>query len=230
MPMQKSLKRLLFAASTAGLLGAAETQAAPVLYPFTSGSVTLTAYAGGASVMAPASFALDGQQVTIDEAALTLDSLAFTLSDATLHLSTPFAGYDTIQLDTASITASGGALTLIAPPGSPQEYAWTIAPVLVAGQLDATGSAPLISDMAFAVTNPSASGSLFVATTSGGSTLTLDGITIGALTISGASAPLVIKADVTFEGSASPVPEPAAVVLYAAGLGVLAVGLRRRMV
>jgi len=226
--MRTLLDRLLFIGLAAGLLGAADAQAAPVLYPFTSGSVTLTAYVGGSSVMAPASFALDGQQVTSDGAALTLDSLAFTLSDASLTLTTPYAGYDTIHFDFASITASGGTLTLIPPPDNPQEYAWAIGPVLVSGQIDATGSAPAISDAPFSIANPSASGSLFVATELGGSTLTLDGITIGALSIPGASQPLVIKADVTFEGSASPVPEPGAVALYTAGLGVVATALRRR--
>lgn len=227
--MLKRSRLLLAAGLVTGFWGGAEAQATPVLFPFTSGSLTLTAYVGGAAVTAPATFALDGQQVTVDEAALTLLSFSFTLSDASLTLTTPYAGYDTIHLDFASITASAGTLTLIPPPDNPQEYAYAIGPVAVAGQIDATGTGSPIIDSAFAFSNPIATGSLFVGSGPDGRTLTLDGITIGALSLPGVGGPLVIKADVTFSGADSAVPEPGALVLFTAGLGVLATTLRRRI-
>jgi hypothetical protein len=213
----------------AGLMAAGAASAAPITYAFASGSVTLTASVGGAAVMAPATLPLDGVQVTVDEGMLTLDSFSFTLTDASLTLTTAYAGYDAIHLDFASITASGGTLTLIPPPGYPQEYAYGIGPVAVAGQIDATGSGAPITDAPFALSNPSASGSLFVDSGPGGGTLTLDGITIGALSLPGAGQPLVLKADVRFQGATSAVPEPGALLLYTGGLGVVATILRRRI-
>ncbi len=224
----RNLNRLLIAAAAVmWMLGAAGAKAAPVTYLFTSGTVTLSAFVNGSAVMAPAQFVLDGQQVTVDEAALSLDSFTFTFSNASLSLSTPYAGYSAINLDWVSLSASAGVLTLIAPVGDPQEYGYSIGPVSVSGQLDATGSSPAISDMPFAFTNPTASGSLYVASGPGGGTLTLDGLTVGALYLPGASHPLVLKADLTFEGAV--VPEPGTFALVASGLGILATTLRRRI-
>ena len=63
----------------------------------------------------------------------------------------------------------------------------------------------------------------------GGGDLTLDGITVGAFWTSGERQPLVLKADVTFEGASSVVPEPGAMALFTGGLGVVALTLRRRI-
>ena len=216
------------AATAAVLLAASAAGAAPVTYPFTSGSVTLAATVAGSAVMAPATFALDGVQVTVDESALALSSFEFTLSDATLVLTTPYAGYDTIHLDFASITASAGALTLIPPPDDPQEYAFSVSPVTVSGQIDATGSSPAITDSPFAFTNPSATGSIFVGSAPGGGILTLDGITLGAIQPAGAAEPLLLKADITFTGNTSAVPEPTAALLFAVGSVVVGRAIRVR--
>jgi hypothetical protein len=179
--------------------------------------------------MAPATFALTGVQVTVDEAALSLSSFEFTLADANLNLTTPYAGYDAVHLDFAAAAASGGSLTLIPPVDNPQEYAFSIGPVVVAGQLDATGSGPAIVDSPFSITNPTASGSIFVESTADGGVLNLDGITIGALQLTGSGSPLVIKADFTFAGATSAVPEPGAILLFAGGLSVVGMNLRRRI-
>jgi hypothetical protein len=165
----------------------------------------------------------------VDEAALSLSSFEVALSDASLELTTPYAGYDAIHLDFASATASGGLLTLVPPVDNPQEYGFVVGPVVVAGQLDATGSSPAIVDSPFSITNPSASGSIFVESTADGGVLTLDGITIGALQLTGSGSPLVIKADFRFAGATSAVPEPGAILLFAGGLCVVGSNLRRRI-
>ena len=213
----------------AGIGGAADTQAAPITYTFQSGTITLSASVGGQLVGTPVTVALDGQQVTVDESVLTLDSFQFTLSDTTLTLTTPYGGYDTIHLDSMSVTASNGSLTFLPPADNPQEYGFQVGPVQVSGQYDATGSGAPISDTAFVFQNPSASGSLFVGSGPGGGTLSLDGITVGAFLTSGEQQPLVLKADITFQGASSVVPEPGAIALFAMGLGVISLTLRRRI-
>jgi hypothetical protein len=179
--------------------------------------------------MAPATFSLVGTQLTIDETALTLDSLDFVLTDASLALTTPYAGYDTIHLDSAAITASGGTLSLIPPASDPQEYGFAIGPVSLSGQLDASGSGAPIIDAPFLLTNPTASGSIFLSSGPGGRTLALDGISLGAFFVQRVGPPLVLKADFSFEGASSAVPEPGATLLYAGGLGLVGATLRRRI-
>lgn len=227
--MLRSVRWIAVAGAVAGIGGAADTQAAPISYAFASGTLTLSASVGGQLVGAPVTVALDGQQVTVDEAALSLDSLAFTISGATLTLTTPYGGYDTIHLDAMSITASGGTLSFVPPADNPQEYGFQVGPVQVSGQYDATGSGPPITDAAFVFQTPSASGTLFVGSGPGGGTLSLDGITVGAFWTSGEQQPLVLKADITFQGASSVVPEPGAVALFGTGLGVVSLMLRRRI-
>jgi len=227
--MSRNVGSTLLALVVVSLGKVESAQAAPITYAFAGGRVTLSAVANGSAVMAPATFALAGEQVTVDESAGTLDSFSFTLSNESLTLTTAYAGFNAVHLDFASVTASGGTLTLIPPADNPQEYAYAIGPVTVSGQLDATGSGAPLSNAAFSVTNPIASGSLFVGSGPGGGTLTLDGISIGAIQPPGAGVPLVIKADVVFEGTSSVVPEPGAVLLFSDGFAVVALILRRRI-
>jgi hypothetical protein len=202
--------------------------ATPVTYFFTSGSVTVTATVSGDLVAGPTTVALSGVSVTIDEGALTLNSISLSMgASGSVSISPPYLGFTSINIDFASLTATGGTLTLV-DSGPPAEYSYLIAPVTVSGQFDAVNLIPANSlvDEYFGFVNPSASGTIFV--DNGNGTLDLDGITLGTLDPDGEGGeePLVLKGDFFFSGQ---VPEPGAGLLLGMGASAaLALGASRR--
>jgi hypothetical protein len=194
--------------------------ATPVVYTFTSGSVTLTATVNGVGVAGPVTFALTGTSVTIDQSSLYLNSISFAAgSSPTIAISPSYAGFTSIHLDSATLTGVGGTLT----PTFPGVFDYSIGPVNVAGQFDATNVIPAnsINNMPFGFVNPTASGTIFLST----GQIDLDGITLGQIDADGAGPlpPLILKGDFTFSG----VPEPGTALLLGMGIAGLA-GLRRR--
>jgi PEP-CTERM motif len=212
---------LLFAGSSAS--------AVPITYFFTSGDVTLTATVAGSPVAGPVTIALDGVKVRVDEAGLTLTLIDLSMgSSGSIAISPDYLGYNSINIDFASLTASGGSLTLV-DPGPPAEYGYTIGPVMVAGQFDATNTNPFLNltNQYFGFNNPSASGTIFVDGMTG--ELFLDGITLGSIDPDGPGGmdPLVLKGDFTFTGL---VPEPGTALLLGLGLvGLARFGRRGRV-
>lgn len=218
------LPRLLLAACVSLLPLSAS--ALPVTYYFTSGSVTITATVSGGLVSGPVSVPLTGISVTVDEGALTLDSIQLSMgSTGSVAISPSYLGFTSINIDFASLSATGGSLTLI-DSGPPAEYAYSIANVNVSGQFDAVNVVPANSlvDDYFGFMNPSASGSVFVDAVNG--TLDLDGITLGTLDPDGPGGadPLVLKGDFFFSGE---VPEPGVGLLLGTGAAAIFVFVRR---
>jgi hypothetical protein len=205
----------------AAFIAAGSAEATPITYYFAGGQVTITATVSGNPVITPQNVALNGISVTVDESAGTLDSISLsTSSSGSVTISPAYNGYDTINIDFAMASATGGSISLV-DPGPPKEYGFTIGPVNVTGQFDATGTSPPISNQPFGFVNPTASGSIFIDPVNG--KLVLSGITLGEIQPTGAPDPLVIKGDFVFLGL---VPEPSTALLVGAGL--VALGARGR--
>jgi hypothetical protein len=210
--------------SAAVVLLAASSQAAPITYSLTSGSVTITATVGGNPVAGPVTFPLTGTSVRIDETSLVLNRIDLAIgSTGPILIAPPYLGFISVNIDFATLVALNGTLSLF-DPGPPSGYNYSIGPVQVAGQFDAINLIPTnnINNAPFGFANPSASGTLFVDTNVA---LALDGITIGSIDPDGPGGmdPLVLKGDFIFEGV---VPEPGTAILL--GLGLAAVASRRR--
>lgn len=211
-------------AVAAALSLASSAQALPQTYFFSSGSATITAEVLGGQVAGPENVTLTGVSVTVDEGALTLNSISFSTGASTnVTISPAYFGYDTIHIDFALLTATGGTITLL-DPGPPAEYGYSIPNVTVSGQFDATGPfVPAIVDTYFGFVNPTASGTIFIDPIGG--QLFLDGITLGVIQPLGAPYPMTIKGDFVFQGI---VPEPGTALLVLSGiLGLGAAGRRR---
>ena len=147
-------------------------------------------------------------------------------SSGSVAISPSYLGFTSINIDFATLTATGGALTLV-DAGPPAEYGYTIANVNVSGQFDAVNVVPAnsLTNAYFGFMNPSASGTVFVDAVNG--TLDPDGITLGTLDPDGpgGSDPLVIKGDFFFSGE---VPEPGVALLLGVGGAALVVFVQRR--
>jgi hypothetical protein len=205
---------------------AASAQAAPITYLFLSGQVTVTATVGGNPVAGPATIALTGSAVQVDETALLLNYvLLSTGSSGSISINPNYLGYTSINIDSAALSAFNGTIVQF-DPGPPAGYSYSIGPVNVTGQFDAVNLNPMmdITDQPFGFVNPSASGTLFVDTNVA---IAIDGITLGSIDPDGPGGvdPLVLKGDFFFEGV---VPEPGTALLLGLGLaGVASMGRRK---
>ncbi len=205
-------------------LGAA---AAPVTYQFGAGAATLTVSAG-ADTIGTASLAMDGLYVTFDDALPSLVDFRFTTgASGAITLTSPYGGYDEIEVVSSSLSPATGYANLAASDLGGGSFFVAVGPVESAGVFnarDSSGVRPDIVAQAWSFTNTSP---LVANLSLANGTLELTGITLAILPPGvGDLDPLVIKADVSWS-SAQPIPEPGSVVMALAGAAVVAFAVRR---
>ena len=217
-----------------GLFLALGAGAVPITY-VGGGTVTISVTSGGTTHLTAPGIALDGPPtnfIEFDAAVPAITDLLLSISGVgPLTLTTPFAGYDTVTIHSATVTPGAGytgGATFIAPGPPFDTYSYNIGPLDVAGSFSASFSGgpipPPIVNMAFGFSNPSLTGSLFVNSVSGD--IALIGVTIGVIPapINSGLPDLEIKGDFFFTGV---VPEPSTALLMGAGLlGLLGLGRR----
>lgn len=229
-PTVRSLTRIRVAARAfaLALLAAATPSAAlalPVTYLFDSGAATVTVSAGGNTV-GTALLQMDGVFVTFDDALPELVDFRFTTAPSgAIALTTPYGGYDEIQVISSALAPTGGYANTGTSHLGGGDYFVSVGPVQTSGVFsahDTTGALPDIVEQAFSFTNTTP---LIASLSIANGTLELTGITIAILPAGEGGDPLVLKADVTWSG-AVPVPEPSSIAL--ALVGALIVGLAAR--
>jgi hypothetical protein len=227
----KTKNTLALCAAIVGLVAMAAANAAPVTYDFTSGFVTVSAFAGSSSTDLLAlgtQLQLTGGQVTFDSAALTLPSFQFldnTSQTVTVNSGT-FIGEQITVISWNAVpdaTYSSSAFLSSTPPPT---YGFT------AGKIDAAGMFSLAANgnplgvnqgpTNFSGQTPSLNGTV---TLSGTNMIQLTGITLGTFMVDGQT--ISLKGDVVFEG-ATPVPLPGSIWMLGSALALFGFALARR--
>jgi hypothetical protein len=228
--MQMKVKNTLaVTVAIAGLAGGAEVNAAPVVYDFTSGFVTVSAFQGSGNtdlLAAGTEIQLTGGQVTFDSTALTLPSFQFldNTPQTVTVVNGAFTGeHITVQSWNAVPDASYSSSAFLSS-SPPPTYGFT------AGKIDGSGiyslSGPVNrTSTPFAGTTNSLTGQVAL---SGTDMIQLTGITLGSFVVSGQT--ITLKGDVVFEG-ATPVPLPASVWMLGSAIALFGLTLvdRRRV-
>lgn len=217
------LRRGCFAALVAAFVGIAlPAAAAPVLYQYTSGSATITVTAGG-STLAIQTLTLNGIFAKFDESTIQLTDFNFqTTPNQWLVLNTFYGGFDQVWINSANVLPGAG---YVATPGSTLpgvgHYQVSVAPVVVNGVYTAKNSitSATLGPAPVSYTNatPLNANIDIVA-----GTFTLQGVTLGVVPVPGEVNPVVVTANLTFEGATQvPVPEVQSTALAALLLGML---------
>lgn len=222
------LRRGCLAACVAALLGiATSASAAPILYQYTSGQATITVSAGS-STLAIQTLNLNGIFAKFDESTLTLTDFNFqTTPNQWLVLNTMYGGFDQVWINSANVVPGVGYATLSSSvlPGV-GHYQVSVAPVVVNGVYTAKNSitSATLGPAAISYTNVTPLNANIDIT---GGTFTLQGVTLGIVPVPGEALPVIVTANLTFQG-AEPVPAPEAqsFALAALALGMLALARR----
>ncbi len=217
------------------LTAAGPVHSAPILYTFSGGDAVLRLTSGGVTLSESAPLALDGVFATFDGVGSgELVDFEFSIvPEQTVMLDILLGGYDCIQLHTATLTPGVGYTHLFQQNNGGGNYSIAAAPVLTSTTLDVMSSVPGPPPVPFAFSGNSSTPLVATVDISTGTTLTLEGITIGSFTNADFSTipvgeTVFVKMDLSFAGMA-PVPEPAAVFLIGLGCVGLAILRGRRV-
>ena len=198
-------------------------EAASVDYHYTSGQATVTASVG-ASIIGSATLTLNGVSADFDATTGDLTNFNFTTSpNQWIVLNTPFGGFDQVWINSArSCRAPAG--TLATTPLGPGHWDVSVLPVVVNAVYTAKNSVTLarVGPIPLSYTNSTPLNATIDVVTG---TFTLQGITLGVVSVPGEANPLVVGANIKFSG----VLEPAsASMLVLAGLGLALTRMRSK--
>lgn len=225
------LRRGCLAALVAALLATAgSASAAPVLYQYTTGQATITATAGS-TTLAVKTLDLNGTFAEFDESTITLTNFNFQTSpDQWLVLSTFYGGFDQVWINSANVVPGPGYGP--AAPGSTLpglgHYQVSVMPVVVNGVYTAKNSvtSTTLGPVPISYTNvtPLNANIDILA-----GTFTLQGVTLGIVPVPGEALPVIVTANLTFQGATQvPVPEVQSFGLAALALGMLSLARAAR--
>lgn len=199
-------------------------QAAPITYVFQSGQIRVEASSGAQTLGISDVSTLDGFSVTIDTDSGELTSmLLYSGGPVEFSLDPTYAGYDFMSLTDIMLSGSGD-LSLIAS-GPPDLYSYTVNPLEFEATLDASG--PSVADLIGMAIASTTDGSGFIVLDEANSSLSMQGVTIGEITLGDESETLVLKADFVFAGV---IPEPNGAWLMAVGVLIVALAGMGRQV
>jgi hypothetical protein len=201
--------------------------ATPVTYYFGAGAATVTLSAGATTIGA-ATLEMNGVYVTFDDELPSLVDFSFTTgASGTIVLSSPYGGYDEIEVLSSALSPGIGYTNLSASDLGGGSFFVAVSPVQSSGVFsasDSTGINPAIVAQAFNFTNSSP---LVANLSIANGTLELTGITLAVLPPGiGDLEPLVISADVSWS-SAQPIPEPSSIALALVGAAIVGFAVRR---
>ncbi|MAI26350.1 MAG: hypothetical protein CMN75_09970 [Spirochaeta sp.] len=190
--------------------------ATPVSYSVTSGSVVTSVSVGGVIIGSNTSSLTNGS-FTIDASSQSLDDFSITLEpDQILNLSSAYGGYDTVTIETATLSSEPGFFsTLIGSTAG--SYTVLASPLGVNGSWggsSSTGALPPVSNQPIAYSVPS-----LTAVIGSAPTIFINAVTLNSLdgAFVGESEDLVVIASVNIS-SAVVVPESSTALLLGIGL------------
>jgi hypothetical protein len=228
-----NLGRRQWTALAIGLFWAGSAAAAPLTFTFTFGTATITASTDSVPVLGSTTVDLTGTFVVFDPAPggpLVAELVDFAITagpTSTISLSTPYGGYDQFVIESVTLSPGTGYATTGATGGLPI-FDLDVGPIDIDAVYSASYSAgpppPPASNVSIMATSSNLGATVLTDTMQ----LLMDGVTLFTLAGGdfGEAEDLVVKADIEWFGTFTPIPEPGTASLLA--LGLAAIGVRSR--
>ena len=246
---------LVLGLGVAATLGTATAEAAPVVYPFVSGSAHLTwTRSSDSSLVMDTTLALDGAFFTFDPISGEVVDFSITLPmSGAIALLQPWGGFDTYVIESASIVPGPTYSSIFSTMTGPTEHSFLIGPVDLAMTYSAFNSGgpppapvnnvpmPFVGASSLTGRFDTALVGLELQGVEASSALAcLPGLACGdpvLATIPGAAFGeidnLFVQAEISWGASLppvpgpNPIPEPSAAIVFAVGLLIVAPRVRR---